>query len=314
MPLYNCGRYFEAAARSVSEQTHSDFEVVAVDDGSTDTTAALAEQWAARDQRVRLFRTAHGGLVSALNAGISKCQGALVARMDGDDIALPQRLERQLRVLRERPEVGVVGCAYDELHGEERRPGPRVRTEPEVLAWRAHFFVVVPHPTAVFRRELLQRIGGYSPDVQAAEDFNLFRRLSRITHFTNVPEVLYLYRRHPEAFTQRYSGSIEANAVRVCQVALEELLAERVPSEVAAQVWKGAFRRGDPRPAQTVIRAFGAFSRERHLSRLDRRAILADVLWLLHRGGSLAEPTILRFSLRHPVLAARTLAARAVRG
>ncbi len=315
MPVYNCERYLEAAATSISTQTHTDFEVVAVDDGSTDATPLLAEQWAARDGRVRLFRIPHGGLVSALNVGISHCRAPLVARMDGDDVALPRRLERQVAVLRERPEIGVVGCAFDELHGEERLPGPGIRVEPNLLAWRAHFFVVVPHPTAVFRRSLLEQVGGYSPDIlNVAEDFNLLRRLSRLTQFTNVPEVLFLYRRHSQASKLVYSDSIDTNSIRVCQLALTDLLAEPVPFEVAAQLWRGAFTPGDPRASRTLTRAFRSFARQRRLSGIDRRLVARDVLWLLYRGGGFRGRSSLRFCLQHPLAAARVVAAGVIRG
>jgi glycosyltransferase involved in cell wall biosynthesis len=315
MPLYNCERYFEAAAASVSTQTHTDLEVIAVDDGSTDATATLAERWSVRDPRVRLFRIPHGGLVGALNFGLSRCTAPLVARMDGDDIALPRRLERQLAILRERPDIGVIGCAFDELHGEERRPGPRLRVEPSLLAWRAHFFVVLAHPTAVFRRSLLEQVGGYSPDVQnVAEDFNLVRRLSRITLITNVPEVLFLYRRHSEASTGVYSDSIEANSTRVCQLALTDLLEEPVAFEVAAQLWRGSFTPGDTRAAPTLVRAFRKFVQQRRLSGPDRRLVARDVLWLLYRGGGLRGHPTLSFCVRHPLMAARVVAAGLMRG
>ncbi len=315
MPLYNCERYFDSAAVSVSTQTHTDFEVVAVDDGSTDATGVLAEGWAARDQRVRLFHIPHGGLVSALNFGLSHCRAPLVARMDGDDIALPPRLERQLAVLGERPDIGVVGCGYDELHGEVRRRTPKILVEPCLLGWRVHFFVVIPHPTAIFRRALLEQVGGYSPDIQnVAEDFNLLRRLSRITRFTNVPEVLFLYRRHAAASTSVYSGSLDANSIRVCQLALTDLLGEEVPFKVAAQLWTGAFAPGDARPARLLIRAFRAYCLQRRLSPRERRLVVADVLWLLHRGGGLRGSTSVRFCLQHPLGALRVIAAGVMHG
>jgi hypothetical protein len=314
MPIFNCERYFEEAAASVSAQTHADFEVVAVDDGSTDATALLADQWAASDPRVRVFRIPHGGLVAALNFGLSRCRAPLVARMDGDDVALSRRFERQVAILREHPEIGVVGCAFDELHGEQRLPGGEILVEPILLAWRAHFFVVVPHPTAVFRRSLVEQVGGYSPDVQnVAEDFNLLRRLSRITQFTNVPEVLFLYRRHSEASTKVYSGSVDANSIRVCQSALAELLAAPVLFEVAAQLWIGAFTPGDPRPSQLLTQAFRAFARQRRLSGADRRLVAGDVLWLLYRGGGLRGRSTFIFCLQHPLVAARVVVAAVIR-
>jgi glycosyltransferase involved in cell wall biosynthesis len=288
--------------------------VIAVDDGSTDATATLAEQWSVRDARVRVFRIPHGGLVAALNFGLARCTAPLVARMDGDDIALPRRLERQLALLHERPDIGVVGCGFDELHGEERRPGPALQVEPNLLAWRAHFFVVIAHPTAVYRRPLLEQVGGYSPDVQnVAEDFNLLRRLSRITRFTNVPEVLFLYRRHAEASTRVYSDSLDGNSMRVCQLALTDLLEEPVHFEVAAQLWKGAFTRGDPRPSELLTRAFRTFARQRRLSGIERRLVARDVLWLLYRGGGLRGRSTLRFCLQYPLVAARVVAGGVIR-
>jgi glycosyltransferase involved in cell wall biosynthesis len=311
LPLYDCAPYLEAAAESISAQTFRNFEVVAVDDGSEDSTGLLAQEWAARDERVRVLRQPHRGLVAALNRGLAACRAPLIGRMDGDDIALPARFERQVQVLTENPRIGVVGCRYAEIREGELVPGPTVRTEPGLLAWRTLFFSPVVHATAVFRREVLHAVGGYAQGIQhVAEDYNLMRRLSRVTRLSNVSEVLYLYRRHAASSTSYYAELVSANCARVCQLALEELVGHAVPIEVARQVWNGTHEPSDSRPAAVLVEAFKAFTMS-ELTAVERRLVLRDVLWQLVRGGSVAQPSARRLLLCHPAAAVRALLGRA---
>ena len=110
MPVYEAEKTVVPAVESVLNSTLREIELICVDDGSTDGTSGHLERLAASDPRVRLFRREHAGIVEALNLGLRNCKAPLIARMDADDLSLPDRLERQYRFMLERPDVDIVSC------------------------------------------------------------------------------------------------------------------------------------------------------------------------------------------------------------
>jgi glycosyltransferase involved in cell wall biosynthesis len=215
MPCYNAVETLDEALESLSRQTFSDFEIVAVDDGSTDGTLQLLEAWAVRESRLRLFSRPHGGLVSALNAGLEACSAPFVARMDGDDRSHPERLALQVAYLQTHPQVGVVSCRVKGFPAGQVRQGFKVYIE-----WlnsllsnediRREMFVEspLPHPSVVFRREVVIDAGGYQ-EHGWPEDYDLWLRLYlKGVGFAKLPETLLEWREHPGRLTRtdgRYS-------------------------------------------------------------------------------------------------------------
>lgn len=181
LPAYNAAGTLEAALGSVQRQSSSDWECLVVDDGSTDQTAALARQWAAKDLRFRLLSLPHGGIVPALNAGLAECRGALVARLDADDLMQRRRLELQRLALEQHPEWLGVGCHVRLFPRRAMTEGLRnyerwlasIRSPSDV---RREAFVECPiaHPTLMLRREALG--AGYH-DCAWPEDYDLVLRL-----------------------------------------------------------------------------------------------------------------------------------------
>src|SRR5215213_8085491 len=112
MPVYNGKAYVGQAIESILTQTFTDFEFMIVDDGSTDGSNEIIEAYAQRDGRIRVLSQCNQGTSVALNTGIALARGELIAHMGADDIALPQRFERQLHYLRQNPQIGVLGCSY----------------------------------------------------------------------------------------------------------------------------------------------------------------------------------------------------------
>jgi len=117
MPVYNAGPFLAEAVDSLLAQTWSDFELLAMDDGSTDGSGGLLDRYAERDPRVRVVHAPHRGLVDTLNDGLDLSRGELIARADAADVNLPRRLERQVQLMDGRPEVGVCGT-WAECLGE----------------------------------------------------------------------------------------------------------------------------------------------------------------------------------------------------
>lgn len=215
MPCYNAAATLPEALDSVLDQTLSDFELIAVDDGSTDSTGAILADYARRDTRVRPIFVPHRGIVAALNAGLPGCRANYVARMDADDRSLPERLERQARFLDEHPGVDVLSCRVRGF------PAAAVRTGFAIyLDWlnalltdadiRREIFVEspLPHPSLMIRHDALDFVGGYE-DHGWAEDYDLLLRLylgGKV--FFKLDRVLLEWRERPERLTRtdgRYS-------------------------------------------------------------------------------------------------------------
>lgn len=202
MPVYNAERFLVGAMNSVCGQTFPKFEIIAVDDGSTDRSGKLLEVYAERDPRLRVIRRANTGIVGALNDGLKVARGEFIARMDADDLCLPSRFEKQLAFLRAHPQCVGVGSAFlyfDAAGGlikECVRPADHATIEKQLLAGNGG---VIIHPAAMFRREAVERAGGYREMAQWVEDLDLYLRLARLGELNNLPDVLLHYRFHEQS-------------------------------------------------------------------------------------------------------------------
>lgn len=215
LPVYNAELYLEACLESLARQTQPDFEIVAVDDGSSDRSAAILQRAARRDPRLRTLRTPHRGLVEALNQGLDACRGALVARLDADDLAHPQRLELQAAALNRADGPDVVSSLVAHFPRQELGEGFRVYEhwlnsliEHEEIVRERFIESPLPHPSVMLRRRDLIGIGGYL-ERGWPEDYDLWLRLAAAgKRFAKVPQVLCLWRHHEGRLTRndsRYS-------------------------------------------------------------------------------------------------------------
>lgn len=204
MPVRNAAATAARAVRSVLEQTHDDLELIVVDDGSTDETVRAVHAAAAGDRRLHLLERGPGGIVAALNAGLAAARGRLVARMDADDEMRPRRLEAQVELLRERPDIGVASTLVEFGGDRARAQGYALHVdwvntliEPEEIALQRFVESPVAHPSVTFRRELVERHGGYV-DSDEPEDYELWLRLLDAgVRFAKVPEVLFRWNDSP---------------------------------------------------------------------------------------------------------------------
>jgi glycosyltransferase involved in cell wall biosynthesis len=215
IPCYNAADTLQEGLESLSRQTLSNFEVIAVDDGSTDETLGILRRWARRDERYRVLHQPHRGIIPALNTGLPECRAPYVARMDTDDRALPERLERQVNFLDAHPETSLVACQVAGFPKGEVRPGFRIYldwlnsllTDAEI---RREIFIEspLPHPSVTFRKDVVMGLGSYQ-EHGWAEDYDLWLRLYLAgARFAKVAEVLLEWREHPGRLTRtdgRYS-------------------------------------------------------------------------------------------------------------
>lgn len=200
MPLFNASRHLDEAVDSILRQTCADFELIAVDDGSTDDGAARLI--ARADPRIRLERLPRNmGVVAALNHGLALARGEYVARMDADDIAEPVRLEKQLAHMRAHPEICALGSAFT-FFGEKSGPGWVRWFDAQDINIALLFENPLCHPSVMLRRDTLIQNGLVYPDVPYAEEYALWVALSRLKPIANHPESLLRYRAHPQQISR----------------------------------------------------------------------------------------------------------------
>jgi hypothetical protein len=199
MPVYNGERYLEEAVSSVFAQDYEDFELVAVDDGSTDRTPEILASWAAREPRMVIITLEQNvGIPAALNHGLEAGRGEFVARHDADDVFVSGRLREQVAVLESDPTVVLVSGIFDTIDGQGRRMSTVSRVEaPEVTAYLLHFSNVVGgHAQVMYRREQVLAIGGYDEHYSLSEDYDLWTRLARLGRIVTLPKVMMKKRVH----------------------------------------------------------------------------------------------------------------------
>jgi glycosyltransferase involved in cell wall biosynthesis len=196
MSVHNGAPWVADAIGSVLAQTLGDLECIVIDDGSTDDTARVLA--GLDDPRLRVERRPRAGLTRSLNRALALARAELLARLDADDVALPERLERQRAFLAAHPEVGVLGTGAREVDaaGSTVRV---VRPPVEDAAIRRALIRANPmvHSSVMLRRELLLEVGGYDESLPVAQDYDLWMRLARITRLANLPEALVVRRLLP---------------------------------------------------------------------------------------------------------------------
>ena len=196
MAVYNCERYIDEAVESATSQLFIDWEFIIVDDCSTDKTYTCLQRWASSDQRIRLFRMeTNKKQTLCLNYGLSHCRGQYVARLDADDIMLPERLEQQVKFLDDNPNVGLLGTAVNAI--DENGAFICVQRVPcedadlrAVLPRLNPFF----HPSVMIRKSVLEQVGSYDPVYKYAQDYDVWIRISEKSRIANLPGVFTKYR------------------------------------------------------------------------------------------------------------------------
>lgn len=214
MPCYNAAKTLRHAIESIRGQSFLGWELIIIDDGSTDNSPAILEAYAAEDDRIHPVHEIHGGIVRALQKGCARARGRYIARMDADDIALPQRFEKQHQYMQKHPNTALCGT-HVSMFGAEIGEG-RKRYEKWLNSLRKHEDIVrdlfiecpIPHPTFFLRRESFERVGGYE-DHDWPEDYDLCMRLFlENARFGMVPETLLQWRESSDRLSmtaERYS-------------------------------------------------------------------------------------------------------------
>lgn len=219
LPVYNAGCYLDAAVSSILEQSFTDLELLAIDDGSTDGSCDVLCEHARRDSRVRVISRENRGLVATLQELIELASGELLARMDADDIALPHRFEHQVRFFEAHPRVVCIGggvILIDE-QGRELHHPPPVLGDAHVQRSALEGRMPICHPAAMFRAHAVARVGGYRSEAYPSEDLDLWLRLGEVGQLDNVPQTILRYRVHSSSVSVQQSEAQIAKMREACE-------------------------------------------------------------------------------------------------
>jgi glycosyltransferase involved in cell wall biosynthesis len=198
MPVYNAGRYLGPAIESILQQTFRDFELLIVNDASTDGCEEILRSFS--DNRIRILENENNlGLAKSLNRGLQAAAGELIARQDADDLSHSKRLESQVQFLRAHPDIALVGTQaliIDESGRYKRvlldRPHEHI-----AIKWDLLFDNSFVHTSVMFRKTIVRdNLGGYDPSYAACEDYELWSRIAEVCHVANLPHHLVSHRMH----------------------------------------------------------------------------------------------------------------------
>ena len=290
MPVYNSEKFLAEAIESILTQTFSDFELIIVDDGSTDCSAAIIQNYAERDDRIHSVQLAENrGHATARNRGIADSSGKYIAAMDSDDISLPDRLQKQLDILESNAEIGGVGVGA-QLVNDDLTPRETYRL-PEDHAFILLNMMIgglsIIRGSMMVRREILVSTAGYAPSIRIGPDFELFLRLvwEKRIRYANVLTTQYIYRVHEASKTHnnKTSLSIVVRETRLRALeqlwgevpdgALDRLIRVRLGEKLNWREWRLA-RRDFKRLIESMVDA-------NWVDQGDRPLLLAEMHWRL---------------------------------
>ncbi|WP_367027404.1 glycosyltransferase [Methylococcus sp. ANG] len=231
-PVYNGEQYLREALESLLTQTYRDFSLLAIDDGSTDSSLEILRS--VKDPRLSVkINPTNRGLINTLNEGLELVQSEYIARMDADDIATPYRLEEQLAFMDAHPDVGLCGGYYERFTDTESIVVCPPTTH-EDISYALIFDNVMAHNTVMFRRSVLERHRlRYDPAFAYAEDYELWVRFARYSRLANLPRVLVRYRFHPANTSSRFRQEQQVAAAKIRHIHRTNLGLEPQPGDAA---------------------------------------------------------------------------------
>lgn len=202
---YNSSRYLKEAIESILDQTFINYEFILINDGSKDHTLNIIREYAAKDARIVIIDKENTGLTDSLNVGLSRARGTWIARMDDDDISLPNRFEKQLNVISSSNDIILLGsgCITIDENGRELKRYTYPSEHKSFLSSIERGHSTFPHTSALFRLDVARKLNGYRRRMNGSEDLDLWLRLSAQGRIACIPEPLLKLRKHSESITAK---------------------------------------------------------------------------------------------------------------
>ena len=270
MGVYNGERYLAEAVASILRQSLTEWEFLIVDDGSTDSSAQILKDFAAQDPRIRPFFNENQGLTKSLNFAIEQAQAPYIARMDGDDVAMPDRLELQVRALEADSSLVLVGAEVEQVTETGIPLGPRGHLL-EHSKIRERLLLghggSLTHPVVMFRKDAFDAIGGYDEAFVTTQDLDLFLRLTEVGKACNLPQTLLHWRQHPQSINRTKAATWAAMRRMALQktikrIGVENFLNGMIPTTDKFNFPSDPLRLGDfARRRQRSVSAMRFYSR-----------------------------------------------------
>lgn len=237
MPVYNAAPYLAEAIQSILDQTFSDFELIIIDDASTDTSYAIAQSFA--DPRIKILQNAQNrGIVFTRNRGLAAMQGQFYAPFDADDIAMPAKLAKQVHFLRENPAFGMVGCWVKHIDSQGHVLAERwkLKAMPEAILPNLLFRNYFVQSALLIRREAIPP-QGYESGFEIGEDYLMWTAIAQHYKVWNLPDYLLAYRRHGQNTTSKDPAALLHYEQRIYHTIYRQLGIAITPPEVKCLLW-----------------------------------------------------------------------------
>ncbi len=215
MSVYNGASHLALAIESIVTQTYGDFEFLILNDGSSDASADIINHYAALDRRIRPIHRENRGLIASLNQLVDEARAPLIARMDADDISLPERFAKQMAFLTSNADYGVVGTWTSDIdeHGAPFAvTGADHPTDHDAFIASIGHISMLCHPSVIMRRDLVISVGGYHNAFKHCEDYDLWLRLASVTKLCSLPDRLVQYRHWDNQVSSRYAYTQQIGA------------------------------------------------------------------------------------------------------
>ena len=276
MSAYNAQEYIREAIDSILNQTFHDFEFLIINDGSTDNSLNIIESY--KDPRIRLIHNKINlGLTKSLNIGLKEARGEYIARMDADDISLPNRFRWQMEYMEAHPDIVLISGNIEiiDAHGNSLWKSDKVN-DPDLIAWELLFHNYIGgHSQVLFRRDIALQFGGYSEDCRYSQDYDLWSRFSQKYNLAILPQVLIKWRSHEQNISTKLTSEQETILIRQVKQQLSRLINKDVDLKLAEHLhffWTNKFDRcGAPFVIQgALLKIVRSFARHRLINFLSK--------------------------------------------
>jgi len=286
MAVKDGSKYLRQAIDSVLNQTYSDYEFIIIDDDSKDETKNIIQNYL--DPRLRPIQNRrHLGLTASLNQGLILAQGEYIARMDADDISLPERLETQVHYLDCHPEIAVLGTGI-RLIDKDGNPIEEVifPSDHELIRWNLCFYNPIAHSSVMMRKQIIQQVGGYNPKYIRSQDYELWWRVSLEYQLANLDNIYLQLRQHNEQVMNLDRIGQVVAGLTIKQEYLTKILGRRVPKEIVKKLYLERFSKSLEAKQKgelifDLLHAFGKIVNRNHLRTITEDAI-RRILFAIH--------------------------------
>lgn len=232
-------KYLRMAIESILAQTFSDFEFIIIDDGSKDATRTIINEYS--DSRITLLSNqCNLGLSKSLNLALEKTCGTYIARMDADDISLPNRFELQVNFLDAHPDIAVLGTGFSLMDGNgQRLQDFRFPSSHEIITWSLPFYNPIVHPSVMMRRSVIRVLSAYNPELRRSQDYDLWWRVSFSNRLANLEKVLILLRQHQTQVSREHQPDQLEHGIEINAKYLSKVVHQSIPKSLIKKMWSG---------------------------------------------------------------------------